>query len=188
MMDLDNDIDVNKLEVAAWVRRNEYVICRPLRDKVLGDLQKQTLKTYHPLFIFLDADSNKVINKTDVSTLVRKLDTNNDFMISHKNFKDATDKMFAKICKEEAYNDREAFLTRSQQKQSSKKDLFSLMDTNSDGKLTRKELVYIYRTIDVNRDIRDSHQEVVDWVRKNLDSICASERTQIIKKIKKEDD
>ena len=61
------------------------------------------------------------------------------------------------------------------------------MDTNNDGQLTRSELVYIYRTIDVNRDIRDSHQEVVDWVRKNLDSICASQRKQIIKKISKED-
>jgi hypothetical protein len=81
-MDLDNDVDVNRLEVASWLNRNLYIICRPFRDSVLKDLEKKALKFYHPLFLFLDADDNKIINKTDVSTLVTELDSNNDQKVS----------------------------------------------------------------------------------------------------------
>ena len=82
MMDLDNDVDVNRLEVASWINRNVYIICRPFRTEILKDLEKKALKYYHPLFLFLDADNSKIINKTDVSSLVTELDTNNDQKVS----------------------------------------------------------------------------------------------------------
>jgi hypothetical protein len=95
--------------------------------------------------------------------------------------------MFARICKAEAYNDRQAFLSRSKGRRTSKKGLFQLMDRNRDDQLTRKEISQWYRTIDTNNDIRDSHGEVVRWVRGNLDTICASQRQKIIRRIKKEE-
>ena len=34
-MDLDKDTIVNRLEVGAWFKRNEYIICRPWRSQVI---------------------------------------------------------------------------------------------------------------------------------------------------------
>ena len=187
MMDLDNDVDVNRLEVASWLTRNINIICRPFRHSILADLREKTLNYYHPLFLFLDADGNKVINKTDVSALVKDLDTNYDKKVSKGAFLAATGQMFAEICKAEAKNDRQNFLAKSKTKTSSKQGLFQLMDTDNDGQLTRKEITYVYRMIDTNRDIKDSHAEVVAYVRENLDTICASQRNKIVGAIKKQE-
>lgn len=42
--DLDGDGVSTQLEKAAWFERNEYVACRPVRDKVLEKLQQINIK------------------------------------------------------------------------------------------------------------------------------------------------
>jgi len=73
-MNLDNNPQVSSLEVAAYFTRNQYIVCRPLREKVLRALKQQERDMFKSLFYFLDADSNRKINTADVDVALRMWD------------------------------------------------------------------------------------------------------------------
>jgi hypothetical protein len=45
-MDLDGDTHPTDVEIAAYLTRNQYLICRPLRDLVLTELDKKANKAF----------------------------------------------------------------------------------------------------------------------------------------------
>lgn len=69
MLDLDKDGKVSKLETSAWLKRNEYIVCRPFRNEILAGLKQEYAKSFSLLIEFLDADRNGKINVRDVSSL-----------------------------------------------------------------------------------------------------------------------
>ena len=81
-MDLDRKDQVSLLEVAAWFKRNEFIICRPLRKRVKSVIEKRELFALKAFFNFLDADGNDEINRKDLHGLLKKLDKNGDEMVS----------------------------------------------------------------------------------------------------------
>ena len=68
-MDLDGDGDPTNLEIAAYLTRNQYILCRPIRILVFRELDKLIKKKTMKLFKFLDADKDRKINDSDPQKL-----------------------------------------------------------------------------------------------------------------------
>lgn len=109
------------------------------------------------LFVFLDADGDDNINPLDVTTAFGKHEVVNGTGITHETFHPLIFNMFRKMCKHAVKTDRVAWLKRSKATLDSKDDLFELMDSNNDGRLSKEEYKYIYRQIDVDNSITISH-------------------------------
>ena len=158
MMDFDKNGLVNKLEVVAWYKRNEYIICRPFRENVIDDLKVKEMEELAPLFKFLDANNDIYVSPKDVPYAISNLDTDKDGTVSHAEFKAKTDGIFTKYCEETPSTDKEAWMERT--KSANKEDLFSVMDTNNDGTLTTEEYKNIYRMMDSDKDKSVSEGEI----------------------------
>ena len=57
-MDLDLNGVVNDLEVSAWFKRNENVLCRPRRKVVIRYLKIKEKRAFNDIFKLLDANNN----------------------------------------------------------------------------------------------------------------------------------
>ena len=68
--------------MAAWFKRNEFIICRPLRKRVEKKIEKREIVALKVFFDFLDADGNDEIDRKDLRGLLQKLDKNSDEMVS----------------------------------------------------------------------------------------------------------
>jgi len=111
-MDLDKDTTVNRTEVAAWFKRNEYIICRPFRSQVIKKLKEIETIAASDIFKFFDANNDSRIDGGDVSQAIAKLDTNLDGVISHGELMPKVHKMVAPKCRETAKADRKAWEER----------------------------------------------------------------------------
>ena len=178
MMDFDKNGVVDKVEVVAWYKRNEYIICRPFRDDVVDDLKVKEKEELAPLFKFLDANNDIYVTAKDVPFAIKNLDTNEDGIVSHAEFKAKTDGIFTKYCEYAPSTDKEAWLERT--KTAEKEDLFSVMDTNNDGELSVEEFKNIYRIMDTDKDVSVSEEEIQAFINNHLGSMCKSVRAKII--------
>ena len=58
VLDLDLDGTINDLEVSAWFKRNENVLCRPRRELDIRYLKIKEKRVFKDIFKFLDGMSD----------------------------------------------------------------------------------------------------------------------------------
>jgi len=97
-LDLDRDGSITPFEVGSYFTRNEYIICRPIREEVLTYLKNKIEESFRPLYRFLDANKNKQITNEDDNVLFESLDTNKDKVTDKKELAAGTDELFTKMC------------------------------------------------------------------------------------------
>jgi hypothetical protein len=68
--------------------------------------------------------------------------------------------MIEKICTEGPFHDQAGWLARSKPTRTSQRDLFTLLDRNSDLTISLPEYEHAYRMLDGNTDGEVSYQEV----------------------------
>lgn len=73
-------------------------------------------------------------------------------------------------------------MRRTSKRETSRLDIFSVLDSSNDGELIRSEYRFFYKNLDVNKDLRLTLDEVIEWIDDNMDSICARYRPAMITK------
>jgi len=182
VMDLDRDGIVNDLEVSAWFKRNENVLCRPRRKVVIRYLKIKEKRIFKDIFRFLDGNNNGKIHAFEAPAVFKRIDDDHDGTISFDEF-NVIEKSLEKLCKELITFDKEAWLEKSRPGRDNKNNLFEVVDRDGDGFVSEAEFKELYSQIDKNQDFKVHSDEVQTWIWDHLGSICAKKRAEIVKAV-----
>ena len=111
-MNIDGIESTSNLEVSAYFQRNQNIVCRPYRNRVLKSLEKKELKLYKPLLSFL-AFLEVPINKKEWEREIGDILEN--------------------LCQSSIKMDRMGWMQKTKRRETTKSNLFDLLDGNGDG-------------------------------------------------------
>jgi len=113
----------------------------------------------------LDANGNGQISPKDVQPFFKKLDKSNNDKISRNEFETAQGKIYYEICAEDAFQNPADWLKRTEPDESTKNDIFALLDTNDSGVLVPAEMKAMFREMELRKDGKIVRSEIVNWHR-----------------------
>lgn len=113
---------------------------------------------YTKLFEFLDVNKDRRITRSDVDFGMRQWGhfdtTKNILIVNVTEWNKAVGGMFEDLCKNTMHYDRKGWMRRTAKKNTSKQNLFEVLDRNAtDGELNREEYRFFYKNLDINGDI-----------------------------------
>jgi len=182
-MNIANETDPSNLAVSAYFYRNQYIICRPLRNQVLYNLDKKERQMYRGILDFLAPSTHMKYNipTKDYDPGFNKIDNGNTF--NRTKWDSVVDDIFESMCETTFETDRIGWILKTEPNSNSKKDLFASLDHNGNGEIERVEYKKFYESIDSNGDLWIYPKEVKAWMQDNMDSICAKYRPLMIKNL-----
>lgn len=163
---LDGDKNPKNLEVLAYLKRNQDILCRPMRDEIEKDLDLKEQAAYIPLINHLTAKRFKSYdqgNNTVVSPTGESLITVNEAEWDKK-----VGPVFDDLCKAIQKIDRAGWLLKNEKKSSN--GVFGLIDTTGDGEISKEEYDSFFNEI-YDWEENDIRQMKV-WVDSNLAAVC----------------
>lgn len=81
------------------------------------------------------------------------------------------------------YIDKIKNMINMKPKQNTKANLFTLLDANEDGEVTKSEMNLFYSKLDAEGTGTIKPEKLTQWMDNNLDSICAEKRPEIMKEL-----
>ena len=83
-LDFDGNGHTSELEISAFLMRNKFLACRPVRNKVIKQIMIKLTNAMRPLFSILNPDGNNVMNATDIPLTMKTLDLNSDGEVDYE--------------------------------------------------------------------------------------------------------